>query len=993
MDFVGRKSNGRKGIQGMCGIAGIIRSQSSSKEALYNPVKRMQEKLLHRGPDDLGVYVSPSACAALAHTRLSILDLSLAGHQPMSTEDGRYHITFNGEIYNFRELRERLLARGETFFSNSDTEVILKLYKHYGTDFLGQLRGMFAFAIWDERERTCFLARDPFGIKTVYYYHSSDTFVFASELKALLASELVPRKIDLQAVSGYLMTGSVQGPNSLVKDVQSLDPGHSLVWKDGRIAKNRYWQIRFPERKMKRAEAVDITRHALRESVNYHFVSDVPVGIFLSGGLDSTALLALASLDKTRELRTYSIACEDNVWNEGGAAQRTAEHFGARHRELFLDSRRARMMFTDYLDILDQPTVDGFNTYCVSKLAHESGAKVVLSGLGADEIFAGYPSFRVGADVMRYKAASNFLWPLRQGLGLLMKKNRAAKAQRLAEFFMHKTEIPSFYKLFRGVFSVFEAGEILKGMFPDQQGLSDAVRHSQELFFDQCRVDPAMSVPDQISHLELSRYMRNQLLRDSDVMSMRFGLELRLPFVDSKLFDAVSVIPVGMRLEFCKEILKSAVPEVPSWVLERKKQGFLFPIPTWFDDKEWRDMAGSESLPKGVDLAPWSRRHAVIALDHWLAREGFSINREKGQSAVFKLGVSTPRGVHENVSAKATLFLRNSPSGYSIENIAKNIFSHAPKGVELRIFKSSYLSRGLFDRIRAAWEVRGQQGDINHITGDVHFLTYFLRKKRTILTIHDCERLMSCDYSFWKKVIYRFFWYTLPQWRCACITAVSEETKKNLVRYAGISPKKIRVIHDGIDDQFRVLDLGLEEKKRFLQNEQGKKTVMHIGVKQANKNMTRLIEALVGMDVKLIKVGKMENSDKELLEKHKIDFLHLESVDGEFLVKVYNSVDCLAVPSLIEGFGMPVVEAQRCGCPVVTSNVSSLPEVAGSGAVLVDPYSVESIRNGIRRVLEDEALRKDLIREGFENARRFDWSVIAKQYYELYQEIMEEAGV
>ena len=337
-----------------------------------------------------------------------------------------------------------------------------------------------------------------------------------------------------------------------------------------------------------------------------------------------------------------------------------------------------------------------------------------------------------------------------------------------------------------------------------------------------------------------------------------------------------------------------------------------------------------------------------------------------------------------------TLFQRNTPGGFSLENITRALAKNMPKEVEAKIFISSYRSRGFLDRIKAAWEARKHQGDINHITGDVHFLTFFLSKKRTILTIPDCERLMSRDYNILKKAIYRFFWFILPQWRCACITTISEESKKNLIRYTGISPERIRVIHAGVDDQFRVLDLGIDEKKRLLHNAKGRMTVLHVGVDHKVKNIQRLIESLVGLDVKFIKVGKMSDEEVNFLKDNKVDYLHFQNLEIDFLVQVYNSVDCLVFPSLVEGFGLPVVEAQRCGCPVVTSNISSLPEVAGDGAVFVDPYSVESIRAGIQKVLGDGQFREGLIQKGFQNVRRFSWFEIAKSYSNLYQEVVPD---
>lgn len=280
------------------------------------------------------------------------------------------------------------------------------------------------------------------------------------------------------------------------------------------------------------------------------------------------------------------------------------------------------------------------------------------------------------------------------------------------------------------------------------------------------------------------------------------------------------------------------------------------------------------------------------------------------------------------------------------------------------------------------------QGDVNHITGDAHNLVYFLKRKRTILTILDCERLMGEDLSLFKKKILKFLWFTVPKWRCRYITTISEESSNNLALYAGIDKQRIRVINVGVDQRFRPLGLTADEKNVLLKKSGDKKAIMHISGPLHFKNLSRVITAINGLGIKIIKVGGFAGGEKQLLKEYGIEYLHFKNIELELLVKIYNAVDCLVAPSLIEGFCLPIVEAQRCGCPVVTSNISCLPEVAGEGALFVDPYSLDSIQDGIRNVLADEQLRLKLVRKGFENAKRFEWSKIAPQYYELYKEVI-----
>ena len=436
----------------MCGIAGILTTNSYS-DHLEQLLVRMQKALQHRGPDDEGIYIASNHQAGLAHTRLSILDLSSAGHQPMSTVDGRYWITFNGEIYNFQELRSCLESAGEQFSSRSDTEVILKLYQRIGADCVQQLRGMFAFAIWDDLEKTCFLARDPLGIKPLYYWQSGSNLVFASELRAVLASGLPEKNLSQQGLHGYLLTGSVPEPQTLIEGIRCLEAGHWMFWQAGNIQKSQYWQIAFSPESMVEAEATAKVRQALIDSVKHHLVSDVPVGIFLSGGIDSTAMVALSRQVNSGELRTYSIAFEEQQWNEGDLAQKVANTFETNHTECKITASMGRELLPQFLTAIDQPSIDGFNTFCVSQIAHQSGTKVVLSGLGGDELFGGYKSFQKVPQMLRLSQQLQPLQPLVTGVGMgLSRWGSSTKVRRLGDFLQHTPTLTTAYDSFRGYF-------------------------------------------------------------------------------------------------------------------------------------------------------------------------------------------------------------------------------------------------------------------------------------------------------------------------------------------------------------------------------------------------------------------------------------------------------------------------------------------------------------------------------------------------------------
>ena len=603
----------------MCGIAGIV-IREPDKEFLAKKMRQMQIILRHRGPDDAGAYLSPDGCAGLAHTRLSILDLSPAGHQPMASPDGRFHITFNGEIYNFRELRTELEADGEFFQTQTDTEVLLRMYQRYGPDCLREMAGMFALGIWDEREKSCFLARGPMGVKPLYYTASSQRLAFASELRGLLGAGLTSSRLSRTAVQGFLMFGTVQEPETLIEDVQQLPAGSWLRWQDGRVRARKYFEIQFSRDVPKEMNPVVDTRAALIESVRRHFVSDVPVGVFLSGGIDSTALVALARTIGVEKLHTFSISFDSPELNEGHVAAQTARHFGTEHHDWRLGSTEGKELLADFVNCLDQPSIDGFNTYCVSKWAHDCGAKVVLSGLGGDEFFGGYPSFqRVPYLSKLGRWLTLFGSTKKMAGGAVQKFSSLPRNRRVGAFLSGQPSLGAAYWTSRGIFTPNESQQLLNRYFPDNLGASDpSLMHFTV---------PAQPTPeDMVSYLEISRYMRNQLLRDSDVMSMAWALELRVPFVDVRLAETLVKIPAAIRLQAGKKLLLDAVPEIPDWVAQRQKQGFTFPFEEWMRS-EWRDVFSRLNTGSPVPLQNWYRQWCLFTLENFLNRHGIDAGR------------------------------------------------------------------------------------------------------------------------------------------------------------------------------------------------------------------------------------------------------------------------------------------------------------------------------------------------------------------------------
>src|SRR5258706_9461755 len=383
----------------MCGIFGVV-ARGTSLSACT--LEKATHTLAHRGPDDAGTVIIDSGSAecqlGFAHTRLSIIDLTPLGHQPMQDSSTGNWIVFNGEIYNFRDLRGELERAGAEFRSQSDTEVILAAYRVWGEDCLTRLRGMFAFALWDAQRQRLLLARDPMGIKPLYYYQGK-CFLFASEVRSLLDTELVPRKIDSTGVLSYLSFGSVCEPWTIVEGIRAVPPGHVLTVEQGTVSLREYWSPLRPsignlaqDESSRNGTSTARLPSILREAVLSHLVSDVPVGVFLSGGIDSSSLVAVMSNNGVRA-NTFSLVFDEEEFNEAPYSREVARRFGTRHLEIPVSQEDTLALLPEALCAMDQPTMDGINTYLVSAKTRSAGVKVALTGLGADEMFAGYSSF------------------------------------------------------------------------------------------------------------------------------------------------------------------------------------------------------------------------------------------------------------------------------------------------------------------------------------------------------------------------------------------------------------------------------------------------------------------------------------------------------------------------------------------------------------------------------------------------------------------------
>ncbi|MFZ5495243.1 MAG: asparagine synthase (glutamine-hydrolyzing) [Verrucomicrobiota bacterium] len=568
----------------MCGIAGIFSTKLGRTERT-EAVTRMVQRQAHRGPDDRGLHADGDL--TLGMCRLAIFDPA-NGRQPMTTPDGRYTVVFNGAIYNHRELRAGLESGGCVFRTHCDTEVLLAAYARHGAECLARLRGMFAFAVWDARERMLFAARDPFGIKPLYYARlPGGGLAFASELNALLASGAVPREIDPASVGEYLAWFSVPAPRTIYRGVANLPPGHCLTLDArGSLCTGAWWHLPAPAHPARAAtnyqDFAHGLRHQLEDSIRAHRLADVPVGAFLSGGMDSTAVVGLMTRLGGAKLKTFSLVFGEAGFSEQAGARLAAQAFGTEHHEDLLTGARVAADLPRFVAALDQPTGDGINTYYASRLARAGGVTVALSGLGGDELFGGYPSFRVLPRLRSLLPCWRRLPAgLRERLQQWLRRQPSTRARKLADFLGHARDLHELASLQRRVLPETQRLALLA---PEARRLAARLGPNhpmlEDFAFELIGADPFQI----ISAWELRTYMTDTLLRDSDVFSMAHALELRVPFVDRVLFEWLWPQPAWFKHDprTPKRALADATADfVPAAIRHRPKQGFTLPFAHW----------------------------------------------------------------------------------------------------------------------------------------------------------------------------------------------------------------------------------------------------------------------------------------------------------------------------------------------------------------------------------------------------------------------------
>jgi asparagine synthase (glutamine-hydrolysing) len=596
----------------MCGICGLFDGQGG----LYAGaplVRQMAATIAHRGPDNDGFY--ESAHCALGHRRLKIIDLSPLGRQPMTNEDGSVWISFNGEIYNYLDLRPELIDRGHHFRSQSDTEVMLHLYEDEGEDFLQQLNGMFALALWDQRRQRLLLARDRFGKKPLYYYTDGRRLLFGSEIKAILCDPEVPREFNHEAIAAYLSLGYIPAPLTIFQGIFKLpaasfltaeaDPGSGAVRLRG---PNRYWNLRYqPDAGLSEADCVEEIRHLVRDATRIRLYSDVPLGAFLSGGVDSSVVVAMMAELSSKPVETFSIGFDQASFDELRYAEMIAKRFGTHHHTF-----RCAPNTLEVLPILvrhfDEPFADSsaIPTYYVSKIAR-AHVTVTLSGDGGDETFAGYTRYDNG--MLRHRWASYFSDPLVRGLFRLM--TEIYPVGRRGWGILHRNSLPPFDS-FQADLSVFQPREKLALLDPRLNYSAGVASPQTDPIFRLARQLAAENgSPDLLSQMQYTdqmMYLPDDILVKVDRASMVVALEARAPLLDYRLAEFLARIPAGLRYHnrSKKYLLKKAFETIlPDEILYRPKMGFGVPIKHWFRNE-------AADFARDILLSPSARQRGTF---------------------------------------------------------------------------------------------------------------------------------------------------------------------------------------------------------------------------------------------------------------------------------------------------------------------------------------------------------------------------------------------
>jgi asparagine synthase (glutamine-hydrolysing) len=557
----------------MCGILGV----SSANQIDKNDFMSALSTIIHRGRNNQDFSYLDKHKTYFGHTRLSIIDTSDSANQPMWDSTGQFLIVFNGEVYNFEEIRLKIQNKKNIVWKSlGDTEVIIEAYALWGKECVAMFRGCFAFSIYDSKTGDIFMVRDRLGVKPLYYFHDKSTFVFASEIRPFEKLKLI-KELNKDSFSGFLRYGSFVSEQTPYKDIRMLEPGHSLYYRkiNNTLEKKCYWSIDWSDKyDASREEILKKIQNELLESVSLRLNSDVPLGIFLSGGIDSSAMVSLAKEFRS-DIDTFSVVYEDDKYSEKIYIDKVVKRFGTNHHEIRLGYKDLLSIFEQYESSLDIPSVDGLNTFLISHYTKKAGITTALSGLGGDELFAGYPMFVEANRVNAFYSLTPY--SARRQVGKLITRfSKDGRLNRMGELLQKTRNYAHYLSMKREIFSDNDINDLLGG---------EVLSARMPSYSFQNVIDPI----DQVSAFELSRYMPDTLLRDGDNMSMSAGLEIRFPLIDHKLVEALARTPSKYKIDQNKpkNLLVDALPTpIPDECIYRPKMGFTLPLENWLRKEE-----------------------------------------------------------------------------------------------------------------------------------------------------------------------------------------------------------------------------------------------------------------------------------------------------------------------------------------------------------------------------------------------------------------------
>jgi asparagine synthase (glutamine-hydrolysing) len=957
----------------MCRISGIV-NPSVPTASLKMMMGEMCQILRHGGPDDEGIFVNEEAHLVLGHRRLSLIDLSDWGHQPMNYGEGRYVITFNGEIYNYKELKSELQREGACFRTNSDTEVILAAFATWGTTAFNRLNGMFAFALYDKANKKLYLVRDSSGIKPLYYAVTKEGLAFASEIRGFKPIPYLQEENDLWPV--YLMAyGHLPEPVTVLKKVQPLQKGSFLCYdvRNGSYTIGSFNQFKFQERILDRNEAIHLLKESLQKSVQRHLVADAPIGVFLSGGLDSGIVALLANSNKKTTLKTLSLYFEEDQFSEKKYQDILLNKLVCESNQLLLKEDQFHENLPGIFEAMDQPSCDGINTWFISKYARQIGLKAVLSGIGGDELYGGYPSFR---RMQKVKMLENLPHEL-------LKPGKFSGFKSLRRLgYLNLKGASGKYLFLRGQFIPHQIAGYLN---ISEEQVWKVLRDQPE-----CENIKPLGTYNQASWLELNLFMQNQLLRDVDVMSMSHGIEIRVPFLDKEVVELAMNLTGKVKSEgqLPKQLLIDTFKEIlPEAIWNRPKMGFGFPFKNWLQNDDYVKSLidpGSKEYKRFVSgNLHWSQFLSLILIK----------NRTSGSDSS-QLGkkVFSANGQHatlnkKNVERVLFLTLRTFSVTGGIEKVSKVAGKALDElcieaGNELHVCSMydeqtdvdpKYLNKNNFTgfaikRVKFTLEcvLKGSRFEtviLSHVNllPVGYLIKLFSPKTRLVLIAHGIEAWQTFS-AMKQKMLFK----------CDKILSVSKYTKDVLVKKNGFPAKNIQVLNNCLDPfleepVLKEKECHLLERYHLKKEDTVLMTLTRLAARERYKGYDVVIKSLQNLrktnpGLKYLIVGKYDQKEKSRLDKM-IAAAELQDhvifagfVPDEELADHFNLADIYIMPSEKEGFGIVFIEAMYYNKPVIAGNKDGSTDalLGGKLGLLVNPESIEEVSAAIMRMIKDK---------------------------------------